>query len=365
MGNRYYLGVVIIRLTCLLLGIGTPDAFRTAAYAAPISLSMVTVGDPGNASGTSGYGSVGYSYQIGTYPVTIGQYASFLNAVAKSDTYALYNTNMGTNLNVAGINRTGTSGAYSYSVMTNAGSSGNRPISYVSWFDAARFANWMANGQPTGSQSGTTTENGAYALNGVVSGTAPARNATNPNTGRAPTFTLPTENEWFKAAYYDPSLNAGAGGYWEYATRSDTAPGNIVGAEANQANWYVGAGYCVTQTSTNSATDNYLTDVGAFTGSASSYGTYDQSGNVFQWNDLDELAGTSRGYRGGFFGSRNVPSLSSSNRIEGVPSNESSQLGFRLVAPVPEPSSTALYLVGLSATLLVWGNRARGLHRAA
>src|SRR5208283_3650929 len=60
------------------------------------SLQLVTVGDPGNvADPDTGYGSVGYVYQMGEYDVTIGQYTEFLNSVAAtSDPYGLYNANM-------------------------------------------------------------------------------------------------------------------------------------------------------------------------------------------------------------------------------------------------------------------------------
>ena len=195
---------------------------------APSRSTWVTVGNPGNANDTTGYGAVNYEYQIGKYDVTIGQYTAFLNAVATTDTYSLYNTSMATDLNVAGISRTGSSGSYTYSVINNGGDSSNRPITYVSWWDAARFSNWMANGQPTGAQSSTTTENGAYNVNGATSGSAPGRNTVNPNTSAAPTFYIPTENEWYKAAYYSPVKGGvGSPGYYAYATQSDTAPGNI------------------------------------------------------------------------------------------------------------------------------------------
>ena len=93
--------------------------------------------------------------------MTIGQYTAFLNAVAATDTYSLYNASMTTDLNVADISRSGSSASYTFSVLNTGGDSSNRPITYVSWFDAARFANWIANGQPTGAQSSTTTESGA------------------------------------------------------------------------------------------------------------------------------------------------------------------------------------------------------------
>jgi sulfatase modifying factor 1 len=292
--------------------------------AGAVTIDMVTVGNPGNANDTvgAGYGGVDYSYQIGKYDVTIGQYAAFLNAVASTDTYSLYNPSMGSDGNIKGIQQNGSSGGYTYSVIGSAG----RPITYVSWFDAARFANWMTNGQGSGS-----TETGAYTLGGATSGNAVAANP-----GAA--FRLPTESEWYKAAYYDPTLNSGTGGYYAYATQSDIAPGNQIGSTANQANYNNGV-YAVTQSSDLDSEQNYLTDVGAFSGSGSFYSTFDQSGNVFQWNDLDDTAGSSRGHRGGSWKSNNPASLSSSFRNSLDPSLESSNRGFRLASPVSGPSA--------------------------
>ncbi|MCX7415051.1 MAG: SUMF1/EgtB/PvdO family nonheme iron enzyme, partial [Planctomycetia bacterium] len=143
---------------------------------------------------------------------------------------------------------------------------------------------------------------------------------TNPNTGSAPTFRIPLENEWYKAAYYSPNYGgAGVGGYYAYATRSNAAPGTTIGGGANQANYNNVFGHS--------------TDVGSFSGSGSFYGTFDQSGNVFQWNDLDGTAGSSRGLRGGswYF---NSSSVSSSDRSYYAPSSEDYFVGFRLASPV-------------------------------
>jgi sulfatase modifying factor 1 len=316
-----------------------------------VTYELVPVGNPGNANdpATGGiYGGVGYEYQIGKYVVTIGQYTEFLNAVAKTDTYSLYNAGMATNLNVAGISRSGSPGSYTYSVISNGGNSSNRPITFVSWFDSARFANWMANGQPTGIQTGTTTENGTYNVNGATSGNAVAKNATNPNTGLTPSFYIPSENEWYKAAFYSPTLNSGSGGYYTYATQSSTSPGNVVGSGANQANYNNGV-YSVTQSASYSGSQNYLTDVGAFTNSVSFYGTFDQSGNVFQWNDLEGTAGSSRGLRGGNWSTGVAFDLSSSFRATNAPSGDG-LIGFRLASPVavPEPSAWVMGLAGIA-----------------
>jgi len=73
--------------------------FMAAMPVHAVTIDMVTVGDPSNAADTTGYGAVAYEYQIGKYHVTIGQYTAFLNAVAVTDTYSLYNANMATNPN--------------------------------------------------------------------------------------------------------------------------------------------------------------------------------------------------------------------------------------------------------------------------
>jgi formylglycine-generating enzyme required for sulfatase activity len=269
---------------------------------------------------------VAYEYQIGKYDVTIGQYAAFLNAVdpAGINPNGIYEPSMGVTVNIAGISFTpGGSAGAKYSVINyyGAGDSSNRPITYVSWFDAARFANWMTNGQGSGS-----TETGAYTLKGAVSGNAVAANA-------GAKFRLPTGHEWYKAAYYDPTLNSGTGGYYAYATKSNTAPGNVIGSGTNQANYNNGV-FSVTQNSSYDADQNYLTDVGAFSGSGSFYGTFDQSGNVKQWNDLDGTAGSSRGVRGVNWFNYNPFALSSSESVSLDPSYESPDVGFRLASPV-------------------------------
>ncbi|MDX2079387.1 MAG: SUMF1/EgtB/PvdO family nonheme iron enzyme [Terrimicrobiaceae bacterium] len=309
---------------------------------AQITIPTVTVGDAGNANDSTGFGGVSYVYSIAVKEVNLFQYTAFLNAVAKTDTYFLYNTDMGADLNVAGIQRTGSSGSYSYSVI----GSGSRPVTYVSWFDAARFANWMANGQPTGAQGNATTENGAYTLNGALDGVGFTKNAINPNTGTSTTWWIPSENEWYKAAFYDPT-KGGLGGYWVYPTLSDDAPGNVVGSAPNNANINNGV-YSITQDSNYSPSENYLTDGGAFSSSGSYYGTFDQGGNVFEFNDA--VIGDYRGRRGGYWGA-DASYLSSSARGFDDAFAEYSYLGFR-VASIPEPSTAGLMLVAGAAWLL-------------
>jgi formylglycine-generating enzyme required for sulfatase activity len=298
-----------------------------------VMLELVTVGDANNnVDPLTGFGNVDHTFQIGTKSITIGQYATFLNAVAREDANNLFNPKMQSDLNVAGIQRTGLNGSYQYNVIDNTGSSANRPITYVSWFDAARFANWMANGQPSGIQSRSTTEDGAYSLDDDAT-RAPAKNPINPNTSKPPTYYIPSENEWYKAAYFNPDLNSNVGGYYLYATQSNVAPVNtpsIGGSNsANLANNFV---FYNTQSNVYDPITNYLTDVGFFANSRSHYGTYDQSGLVYQWNDLDSNSSLERGLRGGYWFSAGQSSISSTFNMA-TPNRESSDAGFRLAAP--------------------------------
>ena len=115
----------------------------------------------------------------------------------------------------------------------------------------------------------------------------------------------------------------------------------------NQANIYAGD-YAVTQSPSNVSNQNYLTNAGAFTNSASSYGTFDQSGNAWEWNDLTGTAGVNRGLRGGSFNNTAAESSSSQRSAQLATSEGSSgNWGFR-VAAVPEPSTYAMALAGLA-----------------
>ncbi|MFZ1936535.1 MAG: SUMF1/EgtB/PvdO family nonheme iron enzyme [Thermoguttaceae bacterium] len=328
----------------------------TGVWTGEASLEFVTVGDPGNAAdttvawdGTSGYGSVSYAYQMGKYDVTVGQYCQFLNAVAKTDTYGLYNgynMALGVSYPTIGIKQSGSSGSYSYAVTGTYSQAANCPMFDVSWGDAARFCNWLQNGQPTGAEGSGTTETGSYTLNGAI--TSAALMAVTRNTGAK--YVIPTENEWYKAAYYKGGgTNAG---YWAYQTQSNTPPDNslaLAATEFNDANYWIN-GY--------SDRTNYLTPVGTFSASPGPYGTYDMGGDVWQWNET-AVENSSRGLRGGSL-VNGWGSLASSYRsYYNFPTYEDWGVGFR-VASVPEPSSISLVIAG-GLCLLAYAWRRRRL----
>jgi len=264
--------LVLVVLFVLAILLAPPPAL------AVVTIDWVTVGNPGNAADNASYcivancGSVPYGYRISKYEVTNAQYVEFLNAKAASDPLGLYNTLM-TSSSRGGITRSGSSGSYSYSVKVGVA---DKPVNYVSFYDSVRFANWLHNGQASGD-----TETGAYTLLG---GTPTPSNGTTVARNPGATIFLPSENEWFKAAFYDASSSS----YFGYPAGSNTTIAcSTPTATPNSANCG-GAG------------DDTVVDVGSYPGSASPYGTFDQGGNVREFSD-DPVAPGARVSRGGPF----------------------------------------------------------------
>ena len=333
----------VIRMMCLAVIIG----LGSVAMAADIE--TVHVGNKGNTADSTGYGAVAYEYKIGKYEVTAGQYRDFLNKVAGVDAYGLYNTNMSRTDYGSGISRAGGGTAVDPYTYTVDSAFVNRPVNYVSWGDSVRFANWMTNGQPTGTLTGDPdddsglTEDGSYDLNGAMNNTELQAVSVPDATERAAWaggskryVLLTSEDEWYKAAYYKGGgTNAG---YWDYPTSSDSAPGRDMTEATNPGNNanYEGDPFPIDS-------PYYTTIGGEFELSNSPYGTFDQGGNVWEWNEAI-LYGSYRGLRGGSF-SINGNNLLASSRVNLNPTNEGSIIGFR-VSEVPEPATMAILMLG-------------------
>lgn len=301
---------------------------------ATITIPTVPVGNAGNAPDSNGFGAVAYTYNIGQTEVTAGQYAAFLNAVARSDPNQLWDSSQG-QLSQAGsgIFRSGSSGSYTYSVDP---ANVNRPVNYVTYWSAARFANWLHNGQPTGDQDASTTEDGAYTITfaGIVGNTI-TRNAN-------AQWALPTEDEWYKAAYYQPASQGGdSDNFWLYPTSSNTI-------NTSQANYN---GVIGTTTAAGSYAANF-------------YGTFDMGGNVWEWNEatistIIPNQGGFRTLRGGAYPGASdddgnpvdlASTLSSDSRLTAFVYSRGDTFGFRVVQ-VPSPGvASLLALGGLVAT---------------
>lgn len=285
-----------------------------------VTIDWVYVGDPDNAPDTAtncytaNCGSVPYEYKISKYEVTNAQYAELLNAKAASDPFELYHSGMGEDASFGGITRSGVEGSYTYAVKEGFA---DKPVVYVSPFDMRRFANWLNNGQGSGD-----TETGTYTL--AVGALAPRNSGAN--------IFIPSENEWYKAAYYSPS-----GVYFDYPTGTNIVPGCALpaGDTGNTANCLPGGPFA-------------LTNVGAYSLSDSPYGTFDQGGNVYEW--IQEVIATSftvdNMYRGSGWSDGAIPTAAWEYSGDHF-AHHTSSVGFRVASIVPEPATGLLVMTGL------------------
>lgn len=267
------------------------------------SMEFVPVGNPGNADDTTGSpdpaGRVDYAFQMGKFEVSE-------EMISKANTAA----GMG---------------------ITIVSRGANKPATSVSWFEAARFVNWL------NADHGFSP---AYKFNGPnfelwTAGDA-GFDAANPFRNRLARFVLPSMDEWYKAAYYDP----GSGSYFDFPTGSDTAPipvasGTSAGTAVYEQPVFVSGPADITQA-----------------GGLSPYGTMGQGGNVWEWEEsrVNNSNSAGRSFRGGswvFF----PEDLSVVSRLLASPSDEVNDLGFR-VARVPEAGSAVYVGIAMLALLL-------------
>lgn len=285
------------------------------------SMDFVEIGNPGNAADTRTYhntttifnaGAVAYSYNLGKYEISRDQ-------IEKANIMG------GLGISLADLSGFG-------------GNSGNKPATGISWNEAARFVNWL--NTSSGKQAAYNIDsNGNLQLWGVgdFSGNNQFRH-------KDAYYFLPSVDEWYKGAYYDPSKVGGAG-YWRFPTSADDAPLPVVeGVTTGTAVWdgaeLVGPGN--------------ITNAGGL----SSYGTMAQGGNAWEWTEtsydgVNDSSNENRELRGGAWGG-GVILLDATVRLLSDPAYEgNNDFGFRIASSVPEPSAFSLLAIGLGGLALL------------
>lgn len=259
--SRVGTGVLTVLAAFLAISQITPAAAQERSPA----IEWVVIGHPRNPTMADGRGGVSQVYRISKYEITNWQYSIFLNRVARRDPHHLYDTKMQTEP-CGGIDRLIEDGECHYKVRDGFGS---LPVVYVSYLSAMRFANWMHNGHQS-----TETETGAYDL-------------LKKETPRLPTaqYWIPTENEWIKAAYFDP-MKGDHGGYWRYPSRTDDVPvalatSTILGTHLMPRHGLPSSADLVWYSQGTSV----LLPGDPWTGTPSPLGTLHQGGNVAEWVD--------------------------------------------------------------------------------
>lgn len=242
-----WLAVLLIISCCGQL---LADTFGSGAN--QFSIDFVTIGNPANPADTTGSpnpaGSVPYVYRIGKYETSE-------DMVAKANTLG--------NLN------------FLYSSILRWP---NKPATGLSWFMAARFVNWLntSSGYPPAYKFDYQPGEPRYNANDLVrywSLSDPGYQADNRIRNKLAKYFLPSDDEWYKAAYYDPVAEH----YWDYPTGSDTPPDGID---------FVG----------DTQFDAVFRDGGTLrnpfdvmnVGVLSPYGTAGQGGNVYEWQETPE-----------------------------------------------------------------------------
>ncbi len=302
-----------IKTAALAVLMGAPAAQAASVSFTGFTMDFVEIGDAGNgndgASGSTAYGGVPYAYSMGTHEVSEAMIDS-------------YNTNSGG------------------PAITKDSRGANQPATSVSWNEAARFVNWLNTSQ--GHQA-------AYNVSGGVntditlwsSADAWQQGGENLFRHKDAHYFLPSEDEWYKAAYYDGDTDT----YYDFATGSDSAPTTTSGGTA--------VGTAVYRDGVNPNPPGPADIANA--GGLSPYGTMGQNGNVWEWGESafsapNDTAGESRVFRGGSW-LHNSNILQSSNRFNNSPTLGYDIIGFR-VAAVPEPSSMGLLVIGAVGFLL-------------
>lgn len=283
-------------------------------------MEFVTISNPGNTADTTGApnpaGGVGYVYGIGTYEVS-------------EDMITKYNADFG----VANA-----------LVITKDSRGPNKPATSVSWNEAARFVNWLntSTGKYAAYKFATSFVN--YGITPWTASETEDYDETNPFRSKRATFVLPSYNEWYKAAYYNPRDKT----YYDYTNGSDTNPNDIASGENPNTAVY-------NQTYAQGPADVRQA------GGPSPFGVIGLGGNVTEWEEstfdvsasnYNDSGTSARGVRGGDWTSAAI-SLSSSARygFNFGPGAEYDSIGFRIVtlsppAAVPEPSTMAIFGLG-------------------
>jgi hypothetical protein len=275
------------------------DLFGTSGN--EFTIDFVSIGNAGNAADTTGYGAVPYEYRASTYEIT-------QNAITKATASGMANV---------------TAGPWT----------GNQPAANISWYEAAAFVNFLNTSTGNTAAYDLTFSSGSWSMALWSSEQAWTAGGTNLYRNKNAFYFLPSENEWYKAAYY----NAAGTNYFLYPTGSDTAPTRVASGTNPQTAVY--------------NNDASVPAIVASAGGLSPYGTMGQGGNIFEWNEsafdgTNSSASENRDIRGGnWFDSELY--LRSSIRYDVDPSLENYDLGFR-VASVPEPSTYAIALAGLA-----------------
>lgn len=272
---------------------------------------------------TKNWGHVPYEYLLSKYLITQQEYCNFLNEVAiQEDTHNLFSPlESFRNINDSNNQHNIFFENNKYNVKNGFE---NKPVVNIDFYSACRFCNWMHNECPINTiQDNYSTEDGAYNFL--------SRDLVVIQKNNEAKYWIPSDNEWYKAAYYDHKRISGKPAYWLYPNKSDSPP-----IPSTEKDYF----------SIN--TDNVfngLSDVNYFDIYNTSYfDIVDMGGNVYEWIS-DIIDSKFRIVRGGSY-NRSRENAASVYRRKLAPELKLNHVGFRIC----KISSTKTISIGLYNT---------------
>jgi formylglycine-generating enzyme required for sulfatase activity len=154
------------------------------------------------------------------------------------------------------------------------------------------------------------------------------------------------------------------GDYWNYPTStdavpySDQPPGSDAPDPSNTANAFkndgIANGYDDGYALSGSNSYSYWSNVGSYPLSSSPYGTFDQGGNLWEYNETHNGSG-STWMRGGSWGDSMLHLAASDRNMTGF-MNQGGSIGFRVATiAVPEPGILAVAVLAIAT--IAWRRR--------
>jgi sulfatase modifying factor 1 len=256
-----FYGAVWLIFFLLNCSVAKSDVVTFGNQTASFSLTFLDVDNPGNAAdnylAATGFGSVGYSYDIGANEISqkmIDVYNQLYGSLAENPNSSI-------------------------NYLISVGTSTDKPATQITWNEAAMFVNWL-----------NTSSGGfrAYNMVGGVSGSISPwseldvadYDPANPYRSKRAIYALPTRDEWHKAAFYDPTMSGGLGGYRMYATSESVAP------------TAVGSGTTVANSAVYKQSAAQGPAIITSAGGVSYYGAMAMNGNASEWTESPVSTGS-------------------------------------------------------------------------
>jgi sulfatase modifying factor 1 len=291
----------VLFMICLKLPVSSADVVTFGSGSNTFTLTFEAVEDLGNAADSNGFGAVGYAFGMSRYEIS-EKMIDVYNSFASNPLFQI---------------------AYD-----DSGRGANKPATSITWNEAARFVNWLNTSRGYRPAYNFQSEDESN----IVPWTDSPEDIDdfqedNPYRSMGAAYVLPSLDEWFKAAYYSPTLNAGAGGYWDYSVKTNSTPNSVTG------------GTGATDVVYGHGVEGSPADV-TNAGGLSEYNIMAMNGNAWEWTESPEngrygSGASDRAIVGGSWADMTATDFRRERVLYNSPEFNLAQAGFRVVSLEP------------------------------